>query len=69
MSSSELKACHVWDAPTRWFHWINVVCVVGLAAIGSAILYDSELGITNEGKILLKTTHVLIGYVFVLNLA
>lgn len=68
MSASELKAHHVWDAPTRWFHWINVVCVIGLAAIGTAILYDSQLGITNDGKILLKTTHVWIGYVFVLNL-
>ena len=40
-----------------------------MAAIGTAILYDSELGVTDAGKILLKTTHVWFGYVFALNLA
>ncbi len=58
----------VWDAPTRLFHWINVACVLALAAIGIAILYDKELGITDPGKVLLKTTHVWFGYLFALNL-
>jgi len=69
MSPPSLQAYRVWDAPTRWFHWINVVCIIGLAAIGTALLYANELGVTDSGKILLKTTHVWIGYVFVLNLA
>jgi len=69
VSSADIKAYRVWDAPTRWFHWINFLCVLGLAAIGAAILYDSELGVTDSGKILLKTTHVWFGYVFALNLA
>jgi Ni/Fe-hydrogenase 1 B-type cytochrome subunit len=64
-----LKSYPVWDRSTRWFHWINVVCVVALAAIGTALLYDKELGVTNNGKILLKTTHVWVGYVFAVNLA
>jgi cytochrome b len=40
-----------------------------LAAIGTAILYEKELGITDNGKLLLKTTHVWFGYVFTANLA
>jgi len=63
-----LQSYPVWDRTTRWFHWINFVCVVALAAIGTAILYDEELGVTDSGKILLKTTHVWFGYVFAVNL-
>ena len=69
MSDRSLQSYSVWDLPTRWFHWINVVCILGLVAIGTAILYAKELGVTDSGKILLKTTHVWFGYVFALNLA
>ncbi|MEL7048618.1 MAG: cytochrome b/b6 domain-containing protein, partial [Pseudomonadota bacterium] len=65
---TNFKAYQVWDGPTRWFHWINFVCVLGLAVLGTAILYSKELGITSEGKILLKTVHVWFGYVFTTNL-
>ena len=64
MTQMNLQSYAVWDRPTRWFHWINFACVVALAAIGTAILYDKELGVTDGGKILLKTTHVWFGYVF-----
>jgi len=69
MTDRSLQSYSVWDLPTRWFHWINVVCILGLVAIGSAILYAKDLGVTDSGKILLKTTHVWFGYVFVVNLA
>src|ERR1700681_3172858 len=69
MSARSLLAYPVWDRPTRWFHWINFVCVVALAAVGTAILYEKELGVTDSGKDLLKTTHVWFGYVFAANLA
>lgn len=46
-----------------------MLCVIGLAAVGIAILYDKELGVSAEGKVLLKTIHVWIGYVFAVNLA
>jgi Ni/Fe-hydrogenase 1 B-type cytochrome subunit len=69
MPATTLQAYRVWDMPTRWFHWINFVCVLALAAIGTAILFDEQLGVTDAGKILLKTTHVWFGYVFALNLA
>ena len=65
---SELRSYNVWDAPTRWFHWINFLCVMGLIAIGVAILNAKALGVTNDGKVLLKTVHVWFGYVLALNL-
>jgi len=66
--SQKLTSFPVWDRTIRWFHWINVLCVIGLAAIGIAILYNKELGVSAEGKVLLKTIHVWIGYVFAINL-
>ena len=65
---TDLKSYLVWDANIRWFHWINVLCVLGLIAVGVAILNGKALGVSTEGKILLKTVHVLIGYVFAVNL-
>jgi len=65
---AELKSYSVWDAGVRWFHWINLLCVLGLIAVGVAILNDKALGISDDGKILLKTVHVWIGYSFALNL-
>jgi len=65
---SDLKAYPVWDTNVRLFHWINVLCVLGLIAVGTAILNAKLLGVTNDGKILLKTVHVWIGYVFAMNL-
>lgn len=58
----------VWDAGTRWFHWVNALCVVVLAAIGIVLLNAGGLGVSDAGKAALKTVHVWIGYVFVLNL-
>lgn len=63
-----LRIYSVWDVSVRWFHWINVICVLGLVAVGVAILNDGALGVSNDGKVLLKTVHVWIGYVFTLNL-
>ena len=65
---NNLKAYLVWDANIRWFHWINLLCILGLIAVGVAILNAKALGVSTEGKILLKTVHVWIGYAFALNL-
>jgi len=67
-TSPTLRSFPVWDRTTRWFHWINVLCVIGLAAIGVAILFGKELGVSAEGKVLLKTIHVWFGYVLAINL-
>ena len=64
----QFRTYAVWDLGVRWFHWINVICVLGLIAVGVAILNDKALGLGNDGKILLKTVHVWIGYVFAVNL-
>src|SRR4051794_1608615 len=65
----QFRTYPVWDPGVRWFHWINVICVLGLIAVGVALLNDHALGISNDGKVLLKTVHVWIGYVFAMNLA
>ena len=65
----QLTTYHVWDKSVRVFHWINVLCVLALIAVGTAILNAKGLGVSTDGKILLKSVHVYIGYVFSLNLA
>lgn len=63
-----LQEYPVWDKTVRVFHWLNVLCVIGLIAVGTVILNSKLLAVSNDGKILLKTVHVYIGYVFALNL-
>jgi cytochrome b len=58
----------VWDSTTRLFHWLNVLCVLGLIGIGTVILYAGDLDVSTDGKVGLKTLHVWIGYVFLINL-
>lgn len=65
---TQLQEYPVWDRSVRWFHWINVLSVLTLIAIGLIIMNSKALGIPDEGKILLKTWHVYVGYVFALNL-
>lgn len=65
---SDLKSYPVWDTGTRWFHWINALSVIALAVVGFVILKMGNLGVSDNGKVILKTVHVWIGYVFVLNL-
>jgi cytochrome b len=69
MNESNLRVYKVWDLPTRLFHWINFTAVISLIFFGLIMLYKKELGITSvEAKIGLKEVHVIIGYIFVLNL-
>ena len=65
---SELKTYFLWDASVRWFHWINVLCMLMLIALGVAILNAGALGVSTDGKILLKAIHTWVGFVFTLNL-
>lgn len=65
-----LREYHVWDRTQRVFHWVNALAVLALAAIGTVILAADALAIPDDpGMIALKTVHVYVGYVFVLNLA
>ncbi len=63
------KSYHTWSASVRWFHWINVLCVLGLIFVGLVMLNKQSLGITGlDAKIGLKELHVIIGYIFATNL-
>lgn len=67
-SAPEYREYAAWDAPTRWFHWVNALAVLGLIATGLMILNGDRLGLSTEGKIALKSVHVTFGYVMTLNL-
>lgn len=67
-SNSHTQPPAVWDRSVRVFHWLNLACFLCLVALGTALLNGKVLGLTNEGKILLKQLHIWIGYVFVLNM-
>lgn len=66
--ASPASLVHTWDATVRWFHWINVLCVVFLGLSGTLILNDEAFGIEGAGKVFLKTVHTYVGYVFAVNL-
>jgi len=65
---SEVKRYKVWDRTTRIFHWVNATTVLSLMIVGTIILNAKILGVEGEAKVLLKTIHAYIGYVFVINL-
>lgn len=64
----QFEQVYVWSKYLRLFHWINVSVVMLLIVLGLIIFNASTLGISNDGKILLKTIHVIVGYVFASNL-
>jgi cytochrome b len=68
MHGNNEKADLVWERTTRVFHWVNFACVLALAVLGTAILNAKIFGVSSDGKILLKTFHVYVGYVFACNL-
>lgn len=67
-TSADAQFISVWGRMVRLFHWINVICVLLLATLGLAILNEKAFGVSSDGKILLKTLHVYVGYLFALNL-
>jgi len=68
MNTFECHEYRVWDRVVRVFHWVNLLTVLCLAGIGLALLNGKTLGLSTDGKLLLKTLHVWIGYVFAVNL-
>ena len=64
----QLREYPVWDRSTRIFHWINVLSVLTLIAVGTAILNAKAIGASGDGRVVLKTVHVYAGYVFAINL-
>lgn len=69
MSNTNFKEYKAWDVPIRVFHWVNFISVISLIFVALIMLYKKEIGITSmDAKITLKEIHVIIGYLFVLNL-
>ena len=69
MNTPTAKPYKAWDLPTRLFHWINFLCVITLSFLGLVMLNKGAIGISStQAGIGLKTLHVLVGYVFVVNL-
>lgn len=66
--SNQVTPTLVWSRSIRFFHWVNVVSIVLLLALGLVIFYGKALGVSQEGKVLLKVIHVVVGYVFAVNL-
>lgn len=58
----------VWSRNIRLFHWINVISMTLLIVIGLIIFNSKLFGVSTDGKVLLKTIHVLVGYIFAINL-
>jgi cytochrome b len=67
-NSEDLHGYDVWDRPTRWFHWINALAVFVLIGVGLVLLNDDALGLSADGKRLLKQIHVMVGYLMAANL-
>ncbi len=66
--SIDREQVFVWSRKIRLFHWINVIAITLLICIGLVILNGKLFGVSTDGKILLKTIHVTVGYVFATNL-
>ena len=52
-----------WDSPTRWFHWINALGVIGLIATGPRHSQWGGVRPFGGGKDCVKSVHVWFGYV------
>jgi len=57
-----------WDVPTRVFHWFNAILAIALIATALVIYNGDALGLSADGKILMKSVHVTFGYAMALNL-
>ncbi len=69
MTDSKIRVYQAWDLPTRLFHWVNFFCIFLLSIFGLIMLNKGAIGISgNEARIGLKIVHVIVGYVFALNL-
>jgi cytochrome b len=66
--NSQFQQVYIWSRYLRVFHWLNVLAITILLVLGLIIFNAKTLGVSVDGKILLKTIHVIIGYVFASNL-
>lgn len=62
------RSYRVWDRSVRWFHWINVLAILGLLGSGLVIYNGKALGITADAKVWMKEFHAWFGYLMAVNL-
>jgi cytochrome b len=62
---SEVRAVRVWDLPTRLFHWLLALCVVGLVITGkvggNAIQWHMWLGLTVGALLVFRLLWGIVG--------
>lgn len=66
--NTQFQQVYVWSKYLRLFHWVNVLAMTILLVLGLIIFNAKTLGVSVDGKILLKTIHVITGYGFAANL-
>jgi cytochrome b len=63
--TSELRAVRVWDLPTRLFHWLLALCVVGLVVTGkvggNALQWHMGLGLAAGALLVFRLLWGLVG--------
>ena len=64
-ASSNLYKVRVWDLPTRVFHWVLALCIVGLIITGSvggnAMVWHFRVGLTVLALLLFRLVWGLVG--------
>ena len=64
-ASSNLYKVRVWDLPTRVFHWVLALCIVGLIITGSvggnAMVWHFRMGLTVLALLLFRLVWGLVG--------
>lgn len=58
----------VWDVPTRLFHWINAITICGSLLTGMAFVYVLIEGTPKIIAERFRATHLVLGYLFLVNL-
>ncbi|MBK8476706.1 MAG: Ni/Fe-hydrogenase, b-type cytochrome subunit [Opitutaceae bacterium] len=68
------KRVYVWELPVRFYHWINALCILVLAATGLLIAHPLALTRATEASFsywfgTVRFIHFLTAYVFLFNFA
>jgi Ni/Fe-hydrogenase 1 B-type cytochrome subunit len=63
-----VRTYRVWDAPTRVFHWVNALLILGSLVTGLPFIYVFIEGTPRVTIDRFGLVHVALGYAFVINL-
>ncbi|OIR13602.1 putative Ni/Fe-hydrogenase 1 B-type cytochrome subunit [mine drainage metagenome] len=70
----EFRRVYVWELPVRFYHWINALCILVLAATGLIIAHPPAFVQASEASFsywfgTVRFVHFVTAYVFVFNFA